>query len=166
MIYKLVGLDQNELYKKIGNMLNKVAESLDAKEKENVELVSHLQPDDSRQDRRLLDDAFKFAVKRAVRAMAPYVDNSVSDIKLTPPYLTLQPNADSSAMINVTANSSWTLSVSDTTEHVGYTFAIPLKFPNTWLDVDTIQQNVEDYVTSLMIARYLENVDKRLAQVK
>lgn len=161
MIYKLIGLNQEDLYKKVGNILNKVAESME--KKNDAELVSQYQPEDNGQDKRLLDDAFKVAVKKAMRFMSAYINNNVSDIKLDPHYLKLTQGAGASGMITVNANGAWALTVSESTTESPNTYFIPLVFPDTWHDIDVLNDNVEDLVTHQMIATYLESVDKAQA---
>ena len=160
MIYKLIGLNKEDLCKKVGNILNKVAESME--KKNDSELVSQYQPEETAQDKRLLDDAFKTAVKKAVRCMAAYINNDVDDFRLDPNYVALGREDSSRAVITVTASGSWTISVSDA-ENQAYSYVIPLVFPDTWKDIGALQDYVEDFVTHQMIATYLESVDKSQA---
>jgi len=162
MIHKIIGLNQSDLYKKVGNILNKVAESME--NRNDIELKAAYQPEDNPQDKRLMDDAFKSGVRKAIRCMAPYVNNDKNNrFDMDPSYIALAQTSGSDSVIQITSDSEWTLSVSDS-EHQPYTFFIALRFPETWLDNDIMQSYVEDLVATQMIASYLENVDKRQAE--
>ena len=171
MITKYIGLDQNDLYDKVGNILNKVAESM--KNKDNEQLMSQYQPDGFAQDKRLIDDAFKSAVKDAIRKMSPYIDNTPDDLAVYPKSIVFaNRNVGETKIIRITSSGEWALSIGDNDGSIdngndsipaNATFVIKLAFPDSWLDVDILQDYVEDFVTRMMIANYLENVDKTQA---
>lgn len=163
MIYKYVVLNEEQLFLKAENILNKVASSM--RNDDNFKLMYHLQPDVAiNQDAMLLRDAFKMAIKTITRAMSPYIDTTPRTINLSPKSMLLDPNPPSERqkVLNITSDGNWLLLIDDPTVKANIV-VIWLKFPDTWLDVGILQDQVEDCVTTLVIARYLENVDMRLA---
>lgn len=164
MIYKTVFINKHDMYDKIGNMLNKIAESM--ADGTNRNLMSQYQPDGMAQDTRLLNDAFKTSMRKVIRCMAPYIDNTKNDkLELSPEKLVLGSKADEEGIIKVTADGEWTVTIDDDrTDTPINIYVIALKFPDTWLDNNIIQDQVDDVFTAQMMAAYLENVDKKHAE--
>lgn len=163
MINKTIIINKTDMLLKIGNKLNKVAESM--ANEQNRNLVSQMQPDGLAQDNRLLDDAFKVAMKKLVRSMAPYVkDTAYDDLQIDPQVLQLSNELGASGTLHISTKSNWNIVINEVDENSDDIYAVLLQFPDSWLDNNIIQDQAEELFTTQMMASYLEDVDKQLAE--
>lgn len=161
---RTVTIDKDSLYLQVGNMLNKMASV--RYDGSNANYVSHLQPEtDIPSDRRIFNECFMRTLKKAVFTMTAYIsDKSGSGVSITAENATVDNSVGSTAIFDITSDGAWTYALGSqlgNSASGNVLVNIHLTFPPYWLDVNTLDQAVNDFMAWGMIYEWLGSIDRK-----